>query len=218
MDTMRVRGWRERLKWLRSRLRGNPLLLLRRALAAALFLVAAVLAVVPEADREPHVPVLVAARALPLGSTLSDADVRVTEAPAELRPAGVLTEPAQAVGRRLVGAAREGEPLTDVRFADEWNGSPGSTTVPLRLADDEVTHLLRSGARVDVVAPGEDRQQAHVLAEGATVVTVVKQESDQIGGPHSRQDAPLVLVAVSDEQAPRVAAAALGHPITVTLR
>ena len=118
MHSTRARGRRERftrLERLRSRLRGHPLILLRRALAAALLLVAAVLAVTPGTDREPRVPVLVAARTLPLGSTLSEDDVRVAEVPAELRPDGALVTPDQAVDRRLVGAAREGEPLTDLR-------------------------------------------------------------------------------------------------------
>lgn len=221
MHSTRARGRRERftrLERLRSRLRGHPLILLRRALAAALLLVAAVLAVTPGTDREPRVPVLVAARTLPLGSTLSEDDVRVAEVPGELRPDGALVTPDQAVDRRLVGAAREGEPLTDLRFLDARNGPPGSTTVPLRLTDAGMTRLLRSGTRVDVVTPGEGVRQARVLAENATVVSVVTPEPDRDDSPLARQNTPLVLVSVPDEQAPHVAAAALGSPVTVTLR
>ncbi len=214
MDDKRLR---ERHRRLRARLRGQPLTLLRRALAAALFLVAAALAAAPGASSEATLPTLVTARDVPSGSALSAADVRVVGMDADSRPGGVLTDPGQAVHRRLVGAARAGEPLTDVRLADNRSGPPGFTTVPLRLADAGVTDLLRPGTRVDVVVPGEETEQAEVLAANATVVTVAGQESGQIGGPLEPEE-PLVLVSVADEDAPHVAAAGLGRPVTVTLR
>ncbi|EIF00499.1 SAF domain-containing protein [Saccharomonospora glauca] len=214
MDDTRSRS---RQRNVRTRLRGRPLVLLRRALAAVLFLVAAALAATPGASSETTVPVLVTAKDLPSGSVLSATDVRVVDMNAATRPAGVLTTPAQAVRRQLVGAARAGEPLTDVRLVDDHGGPPGFTTVPLRLADAGVADLLRPGTRVDVVVPGEEAERAEVLASDATVVTVAQREPRRIGGP-LEPDEPLVLVSVADEHAPHVAAAGLGRPVTVTLR
>ncbi|EHY88958.1 SAF domain-containing protein [Saccharomonospora azurea] len=214
MDDTRTRGWR---RLVRARLRGRPLVILRRGLAVALLLVAAGLAAAPGAGGERTLPTLVTARDVASGSALSSADVRVVDMHVEARPEGVLSEPAQALNRRFVGAARAGEPVTDVRLADHRSAPPGSTTVPLRLADSGITDLLRPGTRIDVVVPAEGGDQADVLAENATVVTVAEPEAGRTTGP-LQPHRPLVLVSVPDEQAPHVAAAGLDRPVTVTLR
>ena len=87
-----------------------------------------------------------------------------------------------------------------------------------QLTDAGMTRLLPSGTRDDVVTPGDGVRQTRVLAENATVVSVVTPEPDRDDSPLARQNTPLVLVSVPDEQAPHVAAAALGSPVTVTLR
>ncbi|CAM2806783.1 SAF domain-containing protein [Saccharomonospora xinjiangensis] len=218
MDDTRPRGRRTGLKArLRARLRGRPLTLLRRALAAALLLVAAALAATPGAGGEKVLPTLVTARDVSSGSALSISDVRLVDMDADSRPDGALTDPAQAVHRRLAGAARAGEPITDVRLVGSNSGPPGHTTVPLRLADPGIADLLSPGTRVDVVVPAET-DEAEVLARSATVVTVAQQESARVGGPLGQEEAPLVLVSVADEHAPRVAAAGLDRPVTVILR
>ncbi|TLW91676.1 flagellar biosynthesis protein FlgA [Saccharomonospora piscinae] len=211
--------WRATVARLRARWRGSPITVLRRVLAAALVLVAAALAAAPGADGQPTVTVVVAARDLPLGTELTEGDLRVADLPGQARPAGALTAPSEAAGHRLVGRARQGEVLTDVRLARRTGGPPGSATVPIRLADGGVTTLLRAGTPVDVVTPGPDAGAARVVAERATVVAVLKRSGrDGAGGPLSPKDDPLVLVSVPDDDAPRVAAAALDRPVTVTLR
>ena len=59
--------------------------------------------------------------------------------------------PADAGGRVLAGAARAGEPITDVRLtgpdaAERLTGRPGDAAVPIRLADPEVARLLGPGS------------------------------------------------------------------------
>ncbi|WP_197318708.1 RcpC/CpaB family pilus assembly protein [Saccharomonospora sp. NB11] len=215
MDDTRTRGRRHLL---RARLRGRSLVLVRRGIAIALLLVAAGLAAVPGTDQERTLPTLVTTRDVTSGSALSSADLRVVDMAVATRPDGALSELRQAVHRRLVGPARAGEPVTDVRLDDRRSVPPGFTTVPLRLADPDVSGLLRPGARVDVVVPaGDGTDQADVLAEGARVVMVTKPEPERIGGPlHTHR--PLVLVAVAAEQAAHVAAAGLDRPVTVALR
>lgn len=209
--------FRERLGRLRSRLYGRSWVLARRVLAAALFLTAAGLAAVPGAEGRAREPVLVTTHDLPLGSVLRPADVRVVERPVGFRPLGALTSPDQVEGRRLVGLARKGEPLTDVRLAKAEDGTPGRTTVPVRLADAGIAELLLPGTPVDVVAAGSEPGEAVVSVSDATVVTVVASSPEE-SGPFTARDAPLVMVSVPDDAASRLAAAALGQPVTVTLR
>ena len=90
----------------------------------------------------------------------------------------------------LVGAARAGEPITDVRLAGpdvtaRLTGRPGDAAVPVRLADPEVAGLLGPGSRVDVVTPAPDDDRPVVLAADAAVLTVVAAEAD-IGSPGRR--------------------------------
>jgi Flp pilus assembly protein CpaB len=182
-----------------------------------LVVVALVLALAP-AKGDVTGAVLVAARDLASGAALTEADVAVARWPVELIPAGALRGPADAGGRILAGAARAGEPLTDVRLAGPAppgrTGDPRVAAVPVRLADPDVAGLLVPGSRVDVITPGPAADRPVVLAADAAVVTVVAAESDALGQARGR----LVLVTLPRADAARVAAAALADQVTVTLR
>jgi pilus assembly protein CpaB len=198
-----------------SRLLGWPRwLAMRRITAVVLVLLAAALAVLP-ADRAtpPTVPMLVAARDLPPGVTLRAADVLVSRLPPFLRPAAALTAPAQVTGRVLASATTAGEPLTRVRLVGPENsrltaGDPNAAAVPFRLADPAVADLLTPGTRVDVVTVSQDSPDPLVLAANATVLTVRR----------PAKDSSLVVIALPEVEATRVAAAALGQPVAVTMR
>lgn len=197
------------------RLLGRPRwLALRRIAALALVLLAAALAVLPtEHATPPTVPVLVAAHDLPPGVTLRAADVSVSQSPPSLRPAAALTTPTQATGRVLTSATTAGEPLTRARLLGPENShlttsDPNAAAVPFRLADPAVADLLTPGARVDVVTVSENGPDPQILATDATVLTVRQ----------PTKDSSLVVIALPREEATRVAAAALGQPVAVTLR
>lgn len=211
----RRQKWRDRLPpWLRR----HPAALARRVLAAVFFLTATVLAALPAVGSQPGEPLVVAARDLPLGTTVGSGDVRVVRVPASLRPDGSLSEAAQAEGRRLVGSVRAGEPLTDARFADTAPNPPGTVTVPVRLADGGVTELLLPGTRVDVVTVASDEQGANVLARMVTVLRVVAPTESGGPGSTSARTGPLVLLSAPPDVASRLATASLSHPLTITLR
>ena len=186
-------------------------ILFRRAAAALLAVLAVVLATATLLHgRDNTVPVLVAARDVPSGATLTADDVRIRSLPAVYAPAGTITDAGAAVGRVLAGAARSGEMITDVRLVGPANtllatGSPDAVAVPVRLTDAAVADLLRPGSRVDVVGdPG-------VLANDAVVVAVRPSEGVSAKGR-------LVVVALPRQVAAKVAAASLTQPVTVTLR
>ncbi|GDY33500.1 Flp pilus assembly protein CpaB [Gandjariella thermophila] len=209
----RLVGRRQRLGWARS-------LALRRIAAALLTLLAAVLALRPApapAAAGASAALLVAAHDLPPGALLAPEDVRPATLPRDAVPSGALREPSAAVGRVLVGPARAGEPITDVRLLGPENtrvssGDPSAAAVPVRLADAGVADLLRPGSRVDVIALDDGERRGSVLATDAVVLTVRPAGSGP--GEHGR----LVVVALTRSEATRVATAALGQPVTVTLR
>jgi pilus assembly protein CpaB len=209
LATLRTPGWRRTM-------------LLRRAAAFLLALLALALALRPPAAAS-RSPVLVATRDLPSGTALASADLAVATWPGELVPAGALHAPADADGRVLAGAARSGEPITDVRLAGpdatgRLAGRPGDAAVPVRLADPEVARLLGPGSRVDVVTLAPEGDRPVVLAADAAVLTVVAAEADASAGPGSGSRGRLVLVALPRADAARVASAALSEQVAVTLR
>jgi Flp pilus assembly protein CpaB len=203
-EVLRGSGWRRTV-------------LLRRAAAGALATMALVLALVP---RDAGSAVVVAARDLASGTALAAADLTVTRWPTALVPQGVLRTPGDADGHVLIGAARAGEPLTDVRLAGpdataRLTGHPDDAAVPVRLPDPDVAGLLRPGSRVDVITPGRDEERPVVLAADAAVLTVLAAGAD---GPVRGTQGRLVLVALPRAEAARVAAAALSEQVAVTLR
>jgi Flp pilus assembly protein CpaB len=189
--------------------------LLRRSAAAVLVALALVLAVSPS-DGSRGVPVVVAAADLTAGATLRAADITVALWPGDLAPAGAVSEVAAAEGRVLVGAARAGEALTDVRLAGAvaaLGDRPDAAAVPVRLADAGVAGLLAPGRRVDVVTAGDTAAEPTVLAPDAEVLTVLPAD----GGPGSPRGR-LVLVAMPRALAARVAAASIADQVAITLR
>jgi pilus assembly protein CpaB len=218
--TTRLTAPLERMRSMFSR-RGWPrAIAVRRIVAVALVLLAAVLALRPGAARgEAGVSVLVAARELAPGTTLTATDLRTARLPAEAAPKAALADPGAAAGRVLTGAAAEGEPITEVRLAGPRNtrllaDGADVAAVPVRLADPGLAELLPPGSRVDVVTAerGEHAVDQPVLASDAVVVTAYRPAD------RGADRGPLVLLALPRDTAARVAAAALHGIVTVTLR
>lgn len=189
------------------------ILLLRRSAALALLLLAAALAVQHHGPPATGVPVLVAARDLPPGRVLSEVDVARREMPVELVPDGALQASPDALGRVLSAAARQGEPLTDVRFngLTAASGDAGTVSAPIRLADPEVADFLAPGRRVDIVTAATRSGASSVLAENARVIAVQPE-------PDRHDQGRLVFVGLPERLAGEVAAASLDQAVTVTLR
>lgn len=207
--------WRDRLATV---LRGGGWtrpVLLRRLVAGALVVLAAALALLPTGHGT-RVPVLVAARDLPPGTPLAPGDVLLRHFPPDAVPDGARAAVSDVAGRLLAGPARRGEPLTDVRLtgpelAALATGDPTAATVPVRLSDPELAALLHPGAVVDVVTVGERQDQPVVLAAGATVLAVPPAGDTATEGR-------LILVAMPEEVATRVAGASISQTVTVTFR
>src|SRR5262245_15171217 len=94
----------------------GQILVLRRAVAAVLVGLAAVLALSRGSSGNDVVAVVVAARDLAPGTVVEAGQVTVHGLAAQAVPDGAARSPAVVVGRTLAAPVRRGEPLTDVRL------------------------------------------------------------------------------------------------------
>lgn len=140
--------------------------------------------------------------------------------PADLVPAGALTEQGQAVGSVISTPVRAGEILTDLRLsasAPLAGLDPDLVLAHLPLRDPQLAAVLRPGTRVDVLTTGDGT----VLASDVLLAQRVTDE--QQGLAAGATGAPVgFLVAVTPEQASRIAAGAEGDlpgaGLTVVIR
>jgi len=185
--------------------------LISAALAAAA--VAAALPVLAPAAA-PTLVVVAASHDLQPGAALTAADVSTVSWPRAVAPQGALSSVDEVVGRVLAGPVRQGEALTDVRLLGSALLVRGRGTVaaPVRLADPATAGLLAAGDRVDVLAVRTDQPSttAVVLASGLEVLAVpAAGEADAEGA--------LVVLGATSATAGRLAAAAVGFRLSVTL-
>lgn len=202
-------------------------ILLRRLLAVALLALAATLALRGDPNAR-RTEVMIAARDLAPGHILGPDDLRAASRETASLPDGFAGSPTPLLGATLTGAIHAGEILTDLRvigprLAAVATGSPDARIVPIRLADNAVAAILRSGDRVDVVAATENTDSvpsrgpntaagahpARTLAADAAVVLVSGGDSPRDSGER------VVLVALDAEHATAVAAASLHTALTV---
>ncbi|MQY19104.1 SAF domain-containing protein [Nocardia macrotermitis] len=220
IDLGRVPRW----EWLRHRrpawLDGT---LARRILAAALTALAAFLLLRGDPSAR-HVEVVVAAHDLSPGRAVTTADLRTAAFIANSVPGGAIREPTPLLGATLSAPMRAGEIFTDLRvlgprLAAAATAAPDARIVPIRLADNAVAEILRTGDRVDVVAAPDPNTPAaapaRTLAAGAVVVSIPARSG--AGGPPRSEDR-VVLVALDSAHATTVAAASLRTALTVVFQ
>src|SRR5918993_4046594 len=190
----------------------RPWLSFRRAVSwhrrklALLAVLAAVLTGLAAAAPEgpPTVTVVRAAAALAGGTRLTLDDLETARIVAADAPDEVVAEPDVLIGRTLAAPVPRGQVLTE-RAVVSARASPGHVLAPLRLADAEVTALLRSGDVVDVLAADPQAEQAFVAGRSVRVVTVPA-PADPDAGPDPA--GALVLVEVDPDTARVLARAA----------
>lgn len=179
----------------------------RRPLAAVLAALAVATAVQASSRApEPTVPVLVAARDLAPGTTLDAGDLTTRPFRPGSVPHGALRLP-DAVGGRVVGPVRAGEPLTDVRLLDDalLSRYPGASAVAVRLGDADAAALLQVGDRVTLLAADPQSSGPAVpVAQDAPVLALPSSRR----GPVGLTGGALVVLALDPGTARVVAGAA----------
>jgi Flp pilus assembly protein CpaB len=186
----------------------------RRVLGAVLVSIAVLATIESLAPApSPSRPVVVAARELDPGATLSAADLRVVRMPPALVPAGASSSVSRMLGAVLTGAMHAGEVVTDLRLLGRSllaRYPPGLVAASVRIGDPAVVELLHVGDRIDVFAADSDRAPADLVVRGVTVVALPQD------GDTSREGA-LVVLALTVTQAARLARAAAAAPLSIAL-
>jgi Flp pilus assembly protein CpaB len=183
-------------------------------LAGLAGLLAAVLTLRAAAEPPDAGGIVVARGVLPPGllidSTTVEAALVVVPAPEALVRPGVLTDPAEALGRRVAVPVGAGEPITQAVLG----GGPGIGPAPLAVGERAVPVPLAAagggaaglvvGARVDVVAStgeGLAGRTTVVVADAEVLAVAASATPDGVGA------AGEVLLRVSSPQALRITAA-----------
>ncbi len=115
-------------------------------------LAAIVLAVLLWPTEEKPVNVIVAARDLGAGETLTAADLNTLPMPPEAAPADAVTNPEQLIGQTLAVVRFAGEPITPRHLGPPVALQPNERGVAVRVSKDRgLAGLLRPGMKVGVV-------------------------------------------------------------------
>lgn len=168
---------------------------------AAVWLIGAQLAPHPV---EVGVPVVVVARAVPIGIAVSGSDVRTELRPPTQRPEGALTTAQEADGRVAAGPLAVGEVLTTGRFTGPallTGLAAGLVAMSVPMLDPGILPAVRPADSVRVLAPGTGQ----TIAAGARVLSVDLPDPGLLGtdpGSSGR-----LVLAVSTDEARALAAA-----------
>ena len=173
--------------------------------------------------------ILVASRNLQIGTLIKDTDLKTNPWVGQF-PAGVLLKKEDAVGRGVISAIVEGEPLLDSRLAAPGAGGglaatipPGMRAVAVRVNDIVgVAGFVVSGMRVDVLIAGNPPGST---ASGPKVKTLLQNIQVLSAGQNFQKDAegkpvqvPVVNLLVTPEQAEILSLASNETRIQLILR
>jgi pilus assembly protein CpaB len=172
---------------------------------------------------------VIAARPLPLGTVLADADVKTIEWNGGALPVGYTTTKAEVVGRGVMSSLQENEPILDGKLAPKGAGGglpviidQGKRALTMRVNDvSGVAGFVTPNTRVDVLLTIDDKvnttepatriimQDVRALAAGQQI------QPDKDGKPVS---VGVVTFLVTPEQAETLALASQQGSIQLALR
>jgi pilus assembly protein CpaB len=178
----------------------------------------------------PTVPTVVAARALPLGTLVGPADLKLVSWPAASVVPGAFRSTDAVVNRGLVASVAENEPVTAVKLAPAGAGGGLSPTIPngmraISIRVNEVVGVagfVQPGAHVDVVAVVRGDTDSTVSRVFLTDLRVLAAgtRTDQVRATPNTPAAPATVVTllVSPSDAERLALASAEGSVTLVLR
>ncbi len=170
------------------------------------------------------VKVLVAARDLPRGTRLADADLTVEAMPESSLPPGALLDGDDVEGRYLATSAPAGQPILDSYFPSRETGGisaaipPGQRAVSLHVEEYAgVTDLVEAGDRVDILvatgrrSPGSKGIKLSTLVENVEVL-------DTGRSADGKSAAPVVTVLIDTGEVEKVSLADQSGAVRLALR
>ena len=177
------------------------------------------------------VPVVVAARDLPPGTTVAADDVVVVPLPPAARPADAPTTPEDLIGRQVVVPLLAGDPVLarHLLTAGLLAGyGDDIVATPLRLADASALAVLRPGDVVDVIAAVSGSSASGTAGQASVVAARVRVLLTSASGAAepgtgflampASTDASSIVLATTSVQALAIARAAVGSRLSVVLR
>ena len=178
----------------------------------------------------PSKPVVVAASDLPLGSELTADDVKVIEWPASSVPAEAIGDPKEVVGRGLVMAVVQYEPILPLKLASKEAGAglppvipPGLRAVSVRVNEViGVAGYVVPGTRVDVLTTINPGQQQTTMTSKVILTDVQVLAAGTKLDNTADKDKPVpvsvVTLLVNPDEAERLTLAASEGKIQLALR
>lgn len=160
-------------------------------------------------------PVLVAARRIPEGATITRGDLRQGEIGAEGVATIAVGEVDRVVGRRATAAIAEGDLISSGKLRSGPALGEGSAVVGVELGPGELPVAgLEVGARVAVVDGGGTDAASGAPPEGTVLATG---EVFAVGVASVATGKVAVSVVLAEDEAPRVAAAAGAERVRLVL-
>lgn len=174
------------------------------------------------------VPVAVAARALPAGAKLTAEDVRMVDWPAANQIQGGVSRSGDAVGRGLLAAVVENEPLSATKLAAVGSGAglPPMITAGMRAISVKVDDVVgvagfaEPGAHVDVVVTISQRDESvsRVVVSNVEILAAGTRADQARPTDTKAALSSVVTLLVTPEDAERISLASSIGRIMLTLR
>lgn len=179
-----------------------------------------------------QVQLVVAARPLPMGTLLTEADVKLVPWPASAQVPGSFTRPDQVVNRGLVNAIAENEPVTETKLAPIGAGAGLPPTIPegMRAVSIRVNEVVGvagfviPGTRVDVLVTVREGQaspepQSRVVLSNVQVLAAgTRYDQDKATAEGKPIPTSVVTLVLTPEDAEKLTLAAEEGRIMLTLR
>ena len=172
--------------------------------------------------------VVIATRAVPMGTRLTTQDVRVVEWPASHPVRGSFKRVDQVLERALTAPVVENEPLTETKLASRAAGAglasaipPGQRALSIRVNEViGVAGFVVPGTHVDVIATLRAGQDASARVLVSNVRVLASGTRYDLAKPEDLKPtaSTVVTLAVTPEQAKRIALAQAEGQLTLTMR
>ena len=172
--------------------------------------------------------VVVAAKALPVGSLVGPGDVRLIAWPVKSPVAGAFVKIDDVVGRGLLNPVVENEPLTESKLAPRGAGAGLAPTIPVGMRAisvkvDEVVAVAGftvPGTRVDllVTVPDQQTSKTRTIVSNLEVLTAGTRYDQQEAKDGKPIQATVVTLLATPEDAEKIALASSTGRVILVLR
>ena len=173
-------------------------------------------------------PVVVAAKALPVGALIGPNDVRLVEWPRKSPLTGAFAKAEDVVGRGLLAAVLENEPVTTSKLAPRESGAGLAPTIPLGMRAISVkvnevvgvAGFLVPGAHVDVLATVDlkDDTTARAVVSNLQVLAAGTRIDQEAAKDGKAVPSTVVTLLTTPDDAERVALASTKAQLLLVLR